>query len=364
MTAELLQNPSHEDTERLVELRGPLRDLVSGADLSPASAGDVMQVLIDGRFTPAQFGALAVALRMKGEKGHEVSAFVERLRAHSTRVTLAPGAAGAVDMCGTGGDGPSAHVFNISTTAAFVVAGAGAPVAKHGTSAVSSDSGSTDVLQALGVRASMTADDAAACLQELGITYMHAPSFNSGMRHLIRLRREIGLRFVFNLLGPLCNPARVRRQITGIYDARYLPVVADALLRLGSERAWVVHARDGLDELSTRTVTDVHEVVDGRVVTREVDPAALGLTAAPLEELAGGDPARNAEITRSVLAGTATRARTEVVLLNAAAALVVAGRADDLPAGLDLAERSVRDGAALDVLRRWQERSAVEAAPC
>ena len=186
MTTELLRT-APTDHERHVELRGPLRALVRGEDLSSEVAGEVMQVLIDGRFTPAQFGALATALRMKGERGHEVAAFVERLRLSGTRVELGELAERAVDMCGTGGDGPSAHVFNISTTAAFVVAGAGVPVAKHGTGAVSSDSGSTDVLGALGVAASTGPQDAAACLHELGITYMHAPSFNSGMRHLLSL---------------------------------------------------------------------------------------------------------------------------------------------------------------------------------
>lgn len=362
MTTELLPSPA---TATHVALRGPLQDLVRGHDLSPDGAGDVMQALIDGRFTPAQFGALATALRMKGEQGHEVSAFVERLRSNGTRVELGDLADHAVDMCGTGGDGPSAQVFNISTTAAFVAAGAGVPVAKHGTGAVSSDSGSSDVLGALGVVASTDPGEAAECLRALGITYMHAPAFNSGMRHLIGLRREIGLRSVFNLLGPLCNPARARRQITGIYDARYLPVVADALLRLGSVRAWVVAGRDGLDELSTRAVTEVVEVRDGQVSSHEVDPRSLGLTAAPLEALAGGDPEFNAHITRRVLAGQGTTAQTEVVLLNAAAALVVAGRADDLGSGLGLAEGALRDGAGLDVLQRWVERSSrVRAASC
>ena len=223
----------------------------------------------------------------EGREGHEVSAFVERLRSNGTRVELGDLAEHAVDMCGTGGDEPRRHVFNISTTAAFVAAGAGVPVAQHGTGAVSSDSGSSDVLGALGVVASTDPGEAAECLRALGITYMHAPAFNSGMRHLIGLRREIGLRSVFNLLGSPVQPGTgppadhrdLRRSIPS--GGRRRPAPA----RLGE--AWVgLAGRDGLDELSTRAVTEVVEVRDGQVSSHEVDPRSLGLTAAPLEALA------------------------------------------------------------------------------
>lgn len=339
-------------------LRPTLRQLVTGRDLSEEEAADVMRALVAGAFTPAQFGALAVGLRLKGERAAEIAGFIQVLRDQGVRVDLGARAKDAVDMCGTGGDGPSSQVFNISTTALFVAAGAGATVAKHGTNAVSSKSGSSDVLLALGVAPARTPGEAAESLTSLGICYMHAPSFNAGMRHLIGLRQEIGLRTVFNLLGPLCNPARVERHLTGVYDGRYVPVVAEALARCGTRRAWVVHGADGLDELSTVDRSRVVEVRDGTLTEFEVDPRGLGLAPARHDELRGGLPAENARILRTVLSGTATGAQTDVVLLNAAGVLVVGGQADDLAHGLQLAEKSVRSGAATDVLDRWVSWSA------
>ncbi|MFE0512463.1 anthranilate phosphoribosyltransferase [Streptomyces sp. NPDC058964] len=339
-------------------LKDALLVLSEGKDLAEEQAAAAMRALIDADFTPAQFGAFAVALRLKGESATEIGGFLRVLRAEALEVDLGELRHRAVDMCGTGGDGPSARVFNISTTAAFVVAGAGVPVAKHGTNAVSSQSGSTDVLTALGVRPSTEAGDVRACLEEIGVSFMHAPAFNTGMRHLIGLRREIGLRFVFNLLGPLCNPARIERHVTGIYDRRYLPVVADALAAAGTRRAWVVHAEDGLDEVSTTAVTHVAEVRDGSVREFEIDARGLGLARATLGDLTGGDATFNAAITRSVLTGTSTRPQREIVLLNAAATLLVADRVGSLEAGLVLAEESLSSGGGADVLARWEARSA------
>ncbi|GAA1226329.1 anthranilate phosphoribosyltransferase [Kitasatospora nipponensis] len=330
-----------------------LRAVVAGTDLSDAQAAAVMAELIAGTFTPAQFGALAVALRMKGESATEIAAFVRVLRGEATPVDLGERRGRAVDLCGTGGDGPSAQVFNISTTAALVAAGAGVPVAKHGTSAVSSRSGSSDLLTALGVRIGRDPGQVADDLARHGICFMHAPSFNRGMRHLIGLRQEIGLRLVFNLLGPLCNPAGVQRHVVGVYEDGYLEVVAGALARGGARRAWVLRARDGLDELSTTAPTRVVRVDDGMLSETVVDARDLGLTPATLDELHGGSPEENARTTRAILAGTASRARTEVVLLNAAAVLVVADRAADLAQGLELAEASIRTGAATAVLAGW-----------
>ncbi|GHJ47530.1 anthranilate phosphoribosyltransferase [Catellatospora sp. TT07R-123] len=338
-------------------LRPALRALVDGRDLTEDEAAEVMSALVAGEFTGSQFGALGTALRMKGERAEEIAGFLRVLRAEGTTVDLGELADRAVDTCGTGGDGPSARVFNISTTAAFLVAAAGVPVAKHGTSAVSSNSGSSDVLAELGVRAVSDPADVAACLRELGICFMHAPAFNSGMRHLIGLRQEVGLRFVFNLLGPLCNPARVTRQVTGMYDSRYAEVTAGALARSGTRHAWVVHAEDGLDEVSTTAPTRILQVRDGAVTELRVDAVDLGLARATIDQVEGGDPRRNAEISRAVLAGTATTAQTEIVLLNAAAVLVVAGRAADLSDGLKVAESVLRDGSAQDVLHRWADRS-------
>ncbi|GAB3286694.1 anthranilate phosphoribosyltransferase [Kineosporia babensis] len=341
-------------TDDVIDLRRVLHKLVAcREDLAFDEATALMERLVDGDFTPAQFGALLAALRMKTEHVDELSAFVHVVRARGRRVELGSDSERAVDLCGTGGDGPSAHVFNISTTAGIVVAGTGVPVAKHGTAAISSNSGSSDTLQALGIGVVSGPEDVRSCLAAVGITYMHAPVFNDGMRHLIALRRELGLHSLFNLLGPLANPAGVRRQMTGIYDARDLQLVGRSLAATGTLKAWVVHGRDGLDELSTMAPTDVITVDRGAVSELVVDPRELGLRRIDLAEVQGGWPAESARILRSVVDGTAGRARTEIVLLNAAAALVVAERAENLQEGLSVAEESIRSGAAVDVLDRW-----------
>jgi anthranilate phosphoribosyltransferase len=258
-----------------------------------------------------------------------------------------------VDTCGTGGDG--AGTFNISTTAAFVVAGAGQPVAKHGNRSISSQCGSADVLEALGVNLELTPDQVAGCVDEVDIGFLFAPKLHPAMKHAIGPRRELGVRTIFNLLGPLTNPAGASAQVLGVYDAQLTEPLAYVLAALGSRSAFVVHGADGLDELTTTGPNRVSLLRDGQVETRTFDPAALGFRRASPAELRGGDAQENASITRGILSGTLNGARRDVVLLNAAAALVAAGRTRSLSEGVRLAEESLDSGAAGRVLDRLIE---------
>jgi anthranilate phosphoribosyltransferase len=265
------------------------------------------------------------------------------------RATVIPdmGPGGLMDTCGTGGD--AAGTFNISTTAAFVLAGAGVRVAKHGNKAVSSSCGSADVLEALGVRLDISAAVAGRCVAEAGIGFLFAPALHAAMRHVAPVRREMGIRTIFNLLGPLTNPAGAERQVVGVYRGEMVPVLAGALGRLGSIRAMVVHGFDGLDEITITGPTRVAEWVDDDVLEYEIRPEQVGMTVAPIESIRGGDAAENAGFVRSVLAGE-PGPRRDVVLLNAGAALVVAGVAGDLASGVAAAEESIDSGMALGKL--------------
>lgn len=308
-----------------------------GAELARAS----MEQILRGDATPAQIAALAVALRMKGERPDEIAAMAEALRSRipPIRTRRSP----LLDTCGTGGD--NAGTFNISTTVAIVVASCGVAVAKHGNRAVSSRTGSADVLEALGARIDLTPESAARSLDLLGITFLFAPNYHTALRHAAGPRREIGVRTVFNVLGPLTNPAGAKRQLLGVYADSLVRPVAEVLAQLGSERAWVVHGKDGLDELTVFDVTHVAEVNGGVIREFQVDPGALGLAATDRDSIGGGDAATNARIIRHVLAGEPGPARG-VVLLNTAAALVVAGAAADLPEGVALATRAIDSGQA------------------
>ena len=313
--------------------------------LSASEAESVMRHIMSGEATPAQIGAYLAALRAKGETVAEITGFARAMRQHATAVQ--PSRRPLVDTCGTGGDG--AHTFNISTTAAFVVAGAGVAVAKHGNRSVSSRCGSADVLRALGVNLDIGPEDVARCIDEVGFGFLFAPKLHPAMKYAIGPRREMGVRTVFNILGPLTNPAGATVQVIGVYDRGLVEPLAHVLRELGSEAAYVVSSADGLDELSTAGPNFVACLRDGRVTCLELDPADYGLKPVPKEALRGGDADENARITRGILAGS-RGPRRDVVLLNAAMALVAASVAQDAQEGLSMASAAIDTGRAAQVL--------------
>jgi anthranilate phosphoribosyltransferase len=325
-----------------------LARLVDGQRLNADEAGDFFAACLRGEPTPAQVSAAVTALRMRGETVEEITAFARAMRAAALPF---PHDHDVIDTCGTGGDGQ--HTWNISTAAALVLAGTGQRVAKHGNRALSSRSGSSDVLSFLGVDIMASVAQQRAALDEAGICFLFAPAFHGAMRHVGPIRAEIGFRTVFNLLGPLCNPALAKRQVMGVYDPDLLEPLVDVLGRLGATRAWTVHGQ-GLDELTTTGPTEVAEWRDGAIRRFQVTPADAGLPVADIKSLRGGDPETNAEALRALLNG-ATGAYRDIVLLNAAAALVVADVASDLKSGVAMASQSIDDGkasAALEALAR------------
>jgi anthranilate phosphoribosyltransferase len=330
-----------------------LSTLLRGESLTRADTAWVMREVMNGDATPSQTAGFVIALRAKGETPEEVAGFVETMLDFSAPVSVP---ARVVDTCGTGGD--RAHTVNISTMAALVVAGAGAPVAKHGNRAASSACGSADVLEALGVRVDLPAEAVAPCLAEAGIAFCFAPVFHPAMRHTAVPRRDLGVPTVFNILGPLTNPTRPAAQAVGVSDARLAPVMAGVLAARGAE-ALVFRGDDGLDELTTTGPSTVWTVSGGNVTASSFDPSALGVPRATLEDLRGGDAAFNAGVVRELLAGKPGPVR-DAVLLNAAAALAayaaVSGPLQDrLADGLARAARALDDGSAAAVLDRWVE---------
>ena len=324
-----------------------LQRINRGEELGRELARSVMDAVMGGEVADVRFGALFVPLHARGETVDELVGFAESMRAH-VRVANAP--ADAIDTCGTGGDG--ADTFNVSTAAAFVAAGAGATVAKHGNRAVSSKCGSADVLEALGGQLETDPDGVARTLADARFAFLFAPSFHPSMRHAAGPRRALGMRTAFNFLGPVTNPAGVRRQVVGVSDAAMARRIAEVLQHLGCERALVVHGSDGLDELTIAAASTVHDVTPDTIETYEVSPEQLGLDRAPVSALAGGDADRNAGILRDVLGGTSGPCR-DVVVLNAAAAILVADLAGDLREAAELARRAIDEGAATDQLERW-----------
>ena len=330
--------------------------------LSREEARSVMSEILSGKCTDAQIAALLVALHMKGETVEEIVGFAEAIRAaavplelprNSTLDVSGTGRDALVDTCGTGGD--ASGTFNISTATALVVAGAGVRVAKHGNRSVTSKCGSADVMEALGVNITLPPAQLATCLEEVGIAFLFAPAMHSAMKHVQTARRELRLRTVFNLLGPLTNPARASAQVVGVYSADLVEKLAEALSMLGARRALVVHGADGLDEITITGPTRIGEVRDGQVRSYEVTPEEFGMERASVEEISGGDAVENAAIVREVLAGKKSP-RRDVVLLNSAAALVAAGKAEHLGDALPLAADSIDSGAAgkkLDALVRF-----------
>lgn len=320
--------------------------LLEQRDLARAEMAEAMGEIADGGATPAQVGAFLAALRLKGETVDEIAGAAEVMRARVDRVRV--DAKIFVDTCGTGGDGR--NTFNISTGAAFVVAGAGVTVAKHGNRAVSSRSGSADVLAALGVDVDAPKDVVERAIAEVGIGFLFAPRLHPAFKAVAGIRRELGVRTIFNLLGPLANPAGARRQVMGVYEPRWVPIVAGVLAALGAEHAFVVHG-EGLDEIAVTGMTHVCEVKGGGVDRFAMVPEDIGLRRHPEAEIAGGDADRNAGILRDVLGGQKGAPR-DAVLANAAAGLVCAGAAKGLPEGVRLAAEAIDRGAAREKLAR------------
>jgi anthranilate phosphoribosyltransferase len=335
------------------QVRTALAAVVDGLTLSMEEARLAMGAVMDGAATPAQLAALLVALRMRGETIEELAGFAAAMRERAVRVE-AP--AGTIDTCGTGGD--RSGTFNISTAAALVVAAAGVPVAKHGNRAITSQSGSADVLEALGIRTDHDADSAGAALLAHGFAFLFAPGFHPAMRHAGPTRREIGVRTAFNLVGPLTNPAGARRQIVGVGDPAMAPRVAEVLRLLGTERAFVVHG-DGLDELPLDGSGVLYDASADGVARREVDARDFGLSRAPTSALRGGDPGTNARLLEAVLRGE-SGARRDVVVLNAGAALLAAGRTETLESGIELAALTIDAGLGTQLLEilRAEKRAA------
>jgi anthranilate phosphoribosyltransferase len=314
--------------------------VATGAELTVEESANAFDRMMSGEATPSQMGALLMALRLRGETVDEITGAVTTMRAKMLTVA-AP--ADAIDVVGTGGDASGS--YNISTCAAFIVAGAGVPVAKHGNRALSSRSGAADVLAALGVRIELAPEGIARCIEEAGIGFMFAPAHHPAMKHVGPTRVELGTRTIFNLLGPLSNPAGVKRQMVGVFSRQWVEPLAKVLGRLGSERALVVHGSDGLDEITTAGPTSVASLENGTVRTFEITPQDVGLPKADPAQLRGGDADANATALLGVLKGEKTPFR-DVARFNAAAALVVAGRAKDLPGGMALARTSLDSGEA------------------
>lgn len=326
-------------------LSGLLQSLIAHEDLTTDQAAAAMAEIMAGRATPAATAGLLIALAMKGERPAEIVGFARTMR--NEAVPFDTGGRVTFDTCGTGGD--RAGTFNISSAAALVIAACGVPVAKHGNRSVSSRCGSADVLEALGVSVAAPPAVAERCLRDVGIAFLFAPTFHPSMRHAAPTRRELGVRTAFNLLGPLTNPARPKRQLVGVPRPELTELLARSLLLLGSERGWVVHGADGLDELSLSGHTKVSEVSDGTVRTFYVHPSDFGLKKAPVETLSGGDAVQNAALVRQVLTGVSGPLR-DVVLLNAGAGLFVAGHAGSVRDGIEAAAAAVDSGRALSTL--------------
>lgn len=314
---------------------------MAGESLTQDEMKAAMDLIMSGQAGPAPIAAFLVALRIKGETVDEVAGGAASMREHA--VMIDAGGLDVVDTCGTGGDG--SHSFNISTAAAFVAAGAGVPIAKHGNKAMSSSCGSADVLAELGVNIEATPEVVAQCIREAGIGFLFAMSMHPAMKHAGPVRRELGIRTVFNMLGPLTNPAGAKRQVIGVFDGALTEVFANVLKELGSARAFIVHGADGLDEISTTGPTRISELRDGEVQTRDLDPLDYIDSHATADDLKGGDPPRNAALLRDVLDGNISP-RREIVCLNAAAAIVAGGKAADFAEGYQLALKSIDDGAA------------------
>ena len=332
-------------------LKPTLKILSQGDTLSSAQATQAFEILLNGEATSAQIGAFLMALQARGETIDEITAGAQVMRKNAVRVKVP---SHALDTCGTGGDGSG--TYNISTAVAIIAAACGAHVAKHGDRALSSKSGSSEVLEALGVRLDLSPTALETCIQEVGIGFMFAPNHHGATRHVNPSRQELGFRNIFNLLGPLSNPAGADRQLMGVFDEKWVEPLAHVLKKLGSERAWVVHGSDGLDELTTTGPSKVAELRKGEVTVFDVTPADAGLPVADAADLVGGDPAHNAAAMRALFDGEENAYR-DIVLLNTAAALCVSNKAQDLKEGAEIAALAIDDGGAKKALEQLVETS-------
>ena len=327
--------------------------VASGKDLSADQARDVLREIMSGSVDETQTAAFLIALRTKGETVDELVGLARTMRDLATPVR--PSSDDLLDTAGTGG---GASTFNVSTTAALIAAGAGARVAKHGNRSATSRSGSADLLEALGVSIELSPQDVARCIDEVGFGFMFAPAHHQATKHVVPVRKALGVRTIFNFLGPLTNPAGAKRQLVGVSDPDFVDLIARALGELGTERSAVVSSEDGLDEISISAETMLVEVTPDGVEHHAVSPERVGLERADLSAVAGGDPSDNAEITRAILAGTETGPRRSLAVINAGAALYIAGKADEFEPGVRLAEQAIDSGAARDLLERLVAKTA------
>lgn len=322
--------------------------VADGQDLTEEQAKQAMEIMLNGEASQAQIGAFLTALRMKGETLDELAGLAAVLR--DKAATISPKVDRYVDLVGTGGD--CTYSFNISTTSAFVVAAAGLPVAKHGNRSISSKSGAGDVLEALGVNIMAEPEQVQKCVEEVGIGFMFAPLFNQSMKYVGQARKDMGIRTVFNILGPLANPSRARAMVVGVYDPALTEKIATAMSRLGVERGFVVSGKDNMDEITTTTETVVSEIRDGKVTTFEITPEQFGFQRTTLDELRGGDGTENAGITRRILKNEEQGPKRDIVLLNAGATLYAGGVTDSIASGIALAEKTLSEGKAYEVLEQ------------
>ncbi len=330
-----------------------IQKVVDGQNLTEEEARRVMNLMLSGEATQAQLGAFLTAMRMKGETLEELTGFAAVLKEKAQHIR--PRTDNYVDLVGTGGD--RTFTFNVSTTSAFVAAGAGLPIAKHGNRSISSKSGAGDVLEALGVNITAEPDVVTKCVEEAGLGFMFAPSFNKSMKYVGQARKDMGIRSVFNILGPLANPSDAKCMVVGVYDPSLTQLLANAMSHLGIERGFVVSGEDDMDEFTLTGSTTVSEIKDGRVDTYQVSPEQFGLHRASLEELQGGDGEQNAQITTGILKGEIQGAKREIVLLNAGATLYAGGLAENIEDGIRLAADSINSGRAFGVLERLVELS-------
>jgi len=327
-------------------LKQLLEKVVAGKNLAEEEAGEAMEIIMTGMATPAQIAALLTALRFKGETEDEITGFARVMRSKATPVKYSHPM--MIDTCGTGGDGCS--TFNISTTVALVLAGAGAKVAKHGNRSVSSSCGSADVLEALGVNLDLQPENLVTCLEKVGFAFLYAPALHTAMKHAAGPRRELGFRTIFNILGPLTNPAGAKLQVLGVYRPELTRLLAGVLARLGTEKAFVIHGHGGLDEISPSGPALICEVREGQVKEYYLDPGELGIPKAPVSSLVGGSPEENAIITEDILNGKKGPPR-DTVLVNAAAALVICGKAGNFAEGINVAAEIIDSGLAMSKLQ-------------
>lgn len=319
-----------------------LRRLVEGHSLSAEASLSAFGAIMSGQVSETRMGAFLTALALKEPTVAEITGAARAMRAAMRKIEAPPD---AIDLCGTGGDGHG--TLNVSTAAAFVVAACGVPVAKHGNRNMSSKSGAADVLEALGVRIDLSPQAAQDCLRETGLCFLFAPAYHPAMKHVAPVRKELGFRTVFNLLGPVCNPARVRRQLLGVFAERWIEPLAGVLAELGAEHAWVVHGHDGMDELTITGPSAVVEITSGKIRRFEIQPEDLGLARAALDEVRGGDAAYNARALELLLGGSGERAYRDIVILNSAAALVIGGKVANIRDGANMAAAALAENRAL-----------------